>query len=193
MGDVDLSPACPTGVGRGMWDLGFLKDDDSRPTNPKVRILLDNPNFGATPQATSDLERGVVDQRLIATLEVLTNGHRICIETFKEGHYFLPGVPDGPRIPEGYGKAGGLPNTHYYGKAVDIRWIDGKSVEVNATDPDVLEVGRMIAGIPPKRRAVQMIGPPDWSKAIDYGRDEGCVLVSNQQKLHKVDIHFGYK
>ena len=112
LGAVDLSPACPPGVGRGTWTLGSPKGDDSRPGSAEVRELLKSPNFGTTPQAASDLERGVVDKRLVAALGVLTKQHRVCIDTFKKGHYFLPGVRGGPRIPEGYGKAGGLPNTH---------------------------------------------------------------------------------
>jgi len=157
-----------------------------------VRELLKSPNFGATPQAASDLERRVVDKRLVATLGVLTKQHRVCVDTFKKGHYFLPGVPDGPRIPEGYGRAGGLPNTHYYGRAADIRWVDGKPVEGNATDPNVLEVGRTLAGIPSKRRPDQIIGPPWWSEALGYGREEGWVLAPDQLKLHKDHIHVGY-
>jgi hypothetical protein len=192
LGAVDLSPSCPPGVGRGTWTLGSPKGDDARPGSAEVRELLKSPNFGATPQAASDLERRVVDKRLVATLGVLTKQHRVCVDTFKKGHYFLPGVPDGPRIPEGYGKAGGLPNTHYYGRAADIRWVDGKPVEGNATDPDVLEVGRTLAGIPPKRRPDQIIGPPGWSEALGYGREEGWVLAPDQLKLHKDHIHVGY-
>jgi hypothetical protein len=85
-----------------------------------------------------------------------------------------------------------LPNTHYYGRAADIRWVDGKPVEGNATAPYVLEVGKLLAGIPPKGRPDQIIGPPKWSKALGYGREEGWVLAPNQLKLHKDHIHVGY-
>ena len=190
--DVDLSPACPPGVGRGVWDPGFLEGKDTGPGSTGVRKLLEDPNFGATPQAASDLEAGIVDQRLVATLRALTEERRICVEAFKEGHYFLPGVPDGPRIPEGYGKAGGLPNTHYYGRAADVWWVGGKPVEGNATDPNVLEVGRILAGIPPERRPDQIIGPPRWAKALGYGRERGWILAPDQLELHKDHIHIGY-
>jgi hypothetical protein len=157
-----------------------------------VRKLLESPNFGATPQAAGDLERGGVDKRLVATLGVLTKEHRICVQTFKEGHYFLPGVPDGPRIPEGYGKAGGLPNTHYFGRATDVWWVDGKPVEGNAMNPGVLKVGKLLASIPPKRRPDQIIGPPKWGRALGYGRQRGWVLAPDQLDLHKDHIHIGY-
>jgi hypothetical protein len=189
---VDLTPACPPGVGGGLRDLIPSAGEDSRPESPEVRMLLENPNFGATPQAVRDLERGVVDQRLVAALRVLTKGHRICVQTFKEGHYFLPGVPDGPRIPEGYGKAGGLPNTHYFGRAADVWWVGGKPVEGNATGPGILEVGKILAGIPPEKRPDQIIGPPRWAEALGYGRKEGWVLAPDQLELHRDHIHIGY-
>jgi len=44
----------------------------------------------------------------VATLQTVTKEHRICVDAFKEGHYFLPSIADGPLIPEGYGKAGAL-------------------------------------------------------------------------------------
>jgi hypothetical protein len=191
--DVDLTPACPTGVGRGLWDPGSsLKGGDPEQGSTEVRDLLENPNFGATPQAVSDLGRGVVDQRLVAALLILTREHRICVQTFKKGHQFLPGVPDGPRIPEGYGKAGGLPNTHYYGRAADVWWIDGKAVAGNATDRDILEVGKILANIPPERRPDQIIGPPGWTGALGYGRQRGWILAPDQLKLHRDHIHIGY-
>ena len=186
-----LAPACPLGLGRGVWDLGFLEKDDTSAGNT-VQKLLDNPNFGASPEAAGDLEAGIVDERLVATLQTVTREHRICVEAFKEGHYFFPGVPDGPRIPEGYGEAGGLPNTHYFGRAADIRWVDGKPVEGNATDPEVLDVGRILAGIPPQRRPDQIIGPPGWTGTLGYGREAGWVLDADQLELHEDHIHLGY-
>src|SRR5215210_9275911 len=188
--EVDFSPACPTGVGRGLWDPGSLRGAGA--DSPEVRDLLEGANFGATPQAARDLERGIVDRRLLATLRILTREHRICVQAFKEGHRFLPGVEDGPRIPEGYGKAGGLPNTHYFGRAADVWWVDGKPVEGNATAPGILEVGKILASIPPERRPDQIIGPAAWANALGYGRERGWVLSPDQLELHRDHIHIGY-
>jgi hypothetical protein len=190
--DVDLTPACPPGVGGGLQALGSLQGEDAGPGRSEARKLLGSPNFGATPQASRDLRLGVVDGRLVGTFRVLTREHRICVRAFKEGHSFLPGVPDGPRIPEGYGKAGGLPNTHYFGRAADVWWVDGKPVEGNATDPDVLEIGKILARIPAGRRPDQIIGPPSWARALGYGRQKGLVLAPDQLKLHRDHIHIGY-
>ncbi len=186
-----LDPACPPGLGRGVWNLGFFKEDDA-PARNAAQKLLDNPNFGASPAAAGDLEAGIVDERLVAALRDVTREHRICVDAFKEGHYFFPGVPEGPRIPEGYGEAGGLPNTHYFGRAADIRWVDGKPVEGNATDPEVLDVGRILAGIPPQRRPDQIIGPPGWTRTLGYGREAGWVLDADQLELHEDHLHIGY-
>jgi hypothetical protein len=190
--EVDLTPACPPGAGSGLRDLSPLKSENTGRGGTEVRKLLESPNFGATPQAVRDLERGVVDQRLVAALRVVTKRHRICVQTFKEGHDFLPGVPDGPRIPEGYGKAGGLPNTHYFGRAADVWWVDGKPVEDNPTAPGILEVGKILASIPPERRPDQIIGPPRWTKTLGYRRPKGWVLASDQLELHRDHIHIGY-
>ncbi len=185
------APACPPGFGHGLWDLGVLKDE-SEGLKEGAQALLDHPNFGASPGAAGDLEAGIVDERLVAALQTVAEEHRICVDAFKEGHYFQPGVPDGPRIPEGYGEAGGLPNTHYYGRAADIRWVDGKPVEGNGADPDVLDVGRMLADIPPRQRPDQIIGPPGWTKALGYGREAGWILAPDQLELHEDHIHLGY-
>jgi hypothetical protein len=188
-GDAGRSPACPPGVGRGLWDLPWSEDE---PADEAAGRLLENPNFGATPQASQDLEAGIVDERLVAVLRTITEEHRVCVEAFKEGHSFLPGVPDGPRIPEGYGEAGGLPNTHYFGRAADVYWVDGKPVAGNATDPDILDVGRVLAEIPARRRPDQIIGPPTWTRALGYGRERGWVLARDQLQLHEDHLHLGY-
>ncbi len=189
---LDPTPACPPGVGGGLRDLIPLAGENSESKSAEVRRLLESPNFGATSQAERDLEKGVVDRRLVATLRVLTEEHRICVQTFKEGHSFLPGVPDGPRIPEGYGKAGGLPNTHYFGRAADVWWVDGKPVEGNATAPGILEVGKILASISPGKRPDQIIGPPGWTRGLGYGRQDGWVLAPDQLELHRDHIHIGY-
>lgn len=154
--------------------------------------LLETRNFEASQGAIGDLRDGAVDERLVTTLQTVAEEHRICVDSFKEGHYFLPGVEDGPLIPKGYGKAGGLPNTHYYGRAADIRRVNGKPVRGNGADPEVLDVGRTISGIPPQQRPDQIIGPRDWTEALDRPRGEGWILEDDQLALHEDHLHLGY-
>jgi hypothetical protein len=167
-------------------------EDAAQGASGEAKELLGTRNFEASPKAVGDLREGIVDERLVATLQTVTKEHRICVDAFKEGHYFLPSIADGPRIPEGYGKAGGLPNTHYYGRAADIRRVDGRPVQGNGDDPDILDVGRTIAGIPSQQRPDQIIGPKSWVEALDHSRGEGWILDDDQLALHDDHLHLGY-
>jgi hypothetical protein len=99
-----------------LWDGGRLalgpctpgREGAAEGVTGETKELLETPNFEASPKAIGDLKAGIVDERLVATLRAVTEEHRVCIDAFKEGHHFLPGVPDGPFIPAGYGKAGAL-------------------------------------------------------------------------------------
>ncbi|MGI8858612.1 MAG: hypothetical protein ACR2HO_00405 [Rubrobacteraceae bacterium] len=142
---------CPAGFD-GL-EIGFGGFFDEEPPTPQVAELLEDPSFGASAEATEDLRDGIVDPRLVDTLLVLTEEHQICVDAFKQGHYFIEGVEDGPFIPDKYGSAGGLVNTHYFGRAADIWDVDGKAVEGNGTDEDMLSVGWMLAGMPPEERS----------------------------------------
>ncbi len=187
----NLDPACPPGLGRGILDPGFLGPDDDR-GGPAVRKLLGDEDFGASGDAAEDLRSGVVDPRLVAALRAVAGEHRICVDVFKEGHFFIDGVEDGPRIPEGYGRAGGLPNTHYFGRAADIRYVDGEPVEGNGSSPEVIGVGRILAGIPASRRPDQIIGPEDWTRELGFGYERGWIVDKDQLDLHSKHIHLGY-
>ena len=54
-------------------------------TSGKAKELLQTRNFEASPKAISDLEAGLVDERLMMTLQAVTEEHRICVDAFKEG------------------------------------------------------------------------------------------------------------
>ena len=183
-----------------LWDRGKLtlgpcipgREGAAEGVNGEAKKLLEARNFEASPKAIGDVKAGVVDERLVAALQAVTEEHRICVDAFKEGHYFLPGVPDGPFIPDSYGNAGGLPNSHYYGRAVDVRRVNGKPVRGNGTDPDVLDIGERISGIPSQERPDQIIGPESWAKTLGRSSEEGWILDEDQLKLHEDHIHIGY-
>lgn len=182
---------CPAGFD-GL-NIAFGNFFDGEPPTPEVGALLEDPNFGASAEAAKDLRDGIVDPRLVDTLLVLTEKHQICVDAFKQGHYFIEGVEDGPYIPDEYGSVGGLVNTHYFGRAVDIWDVDGKVVEGNGTDEDVLSVGWMLAGMSAEERPDQIIGPPGWAERLDRSRKEGWILAEDQLELHRDHIHIGYK
>jgi hypothetical protein len=103
-----LYPACPPGFGRGIWDTGFFGEVEAQGSR-EARSLLEHSNFGASDEAAGDLRAGVVDPRMVAALRTITQEHRICVDAFKEGHYFIEGVEDGPRIPRATGRSAGCP------------------------------------------------------------------------------------
>ncbi|MDQ4003670.1 MAG: hypothetical protein M3259_07525 [Actinomycetota bacterium] len=82
--------------------------ESAEPANGEVERLLEDPNFEASRKAAGDLRAGIVDTRLVSTLQSVAEEHQICVRAFKEGHYFLPGVPESTVIPEDYGEAGVL-------------------------------------------------------------------------------------
>jgi hypothetical protein len=88
---------------------------------------------------------------------------------------------------------GGLPNTHYYGRAADIWRVDGRPVQGNGDARDILEAGRTIAYIPPQQRPNQIIGPKSWVEALDRSRGEGWILDDDQLALHDDHLHLQQK
>ncbi len=190
-GDGDFAPGgCPSGF--GWWGAGGGGLLEGEGPGGEVERFLENANFEASSAAARDLGAGIVDPRLVDTLRTITEEHRICVDAFKEGHHFLPGVTDGPLIPDGYGEVGGLPNTHYHGRAADVREVDGEPVRGNGADPNVLNVGRIIAGIPPRQRPDQIIGPRAWAEALNRSDREGWILDEDQMELHEDHLHIGY-
>jgi hypothetical protein len=179
-GRLALGPCTPGSEGAGEGVSGEAKE------------LLETRNFEASPKAIGDLKSGIVDERLVTTLQAITEEHRVCVDAFKEGHYFLPGVPDGPLIPNSYGNAAGLPNSHYYGRAVDVRRVNGAPVRGNGTDPDVLDIGEIISRVPPQERPDQIIGPESWAEALERSGEEGWILDEDQLERHEDHIHIGY-
>ncbi len=90
-------------------DIGSLFGGESAgPADGEVERLLEDPNFEASRKAEGDLRAGIVDARLVSTLQTVAEEHQICVHAFKEGHYFLPGVPESTVIPEDYSEAGVL-------------------------------------------------------------------------------------
>jgi cell wall-associated NlpC family hydrolase len=106
--------------------------------------VLDNPHITLPPNTRHDLESGVVDPRLVATLEKLAEHHDIAISVIKTGH------------PEFVAGSHSVSN-HYYGRALDIASVDGRAV--NAGNPAAREVATEIAALDPAIRPSE-VGTP---------------------------------
>jgi hypothetical protein len=76
--------------------------------------LLSNPRIILTANARADLEAGAVDGRLVALLDALSRRHVLAISVFKTGHSITT-------------QSGSISN-HFYGRAVDISFVDGEPV-----------------------------------------------------------------
>ena len=163
-----------------------------KPGSGRVEDLLDDPDCQFSIFALTDLKAGIVDEYLISALQAVCREHSIYVNVFKTGHTFGAGLEEGPTIPVGYGNAGGYPNTHYFGRAADIWKVDGKPVEGNGSDPDVVSVGRILAGLPSKNKPDVVIGPAAWNRALGYGPEQGWVLDQDQVSLHDDHLHIGY-
>ena len=162
------------------------------PGSGMARDLLEDPDCRFSDVARRDLEAGIVDEYLISALQAVCREHSIYVNVFKTGHTFGAGLAEGPTIPIGYGNAGGYPNTHYFGRGADIWEVDGKPVEGNGADPDVVSVGRILAGLPSRNKPDVVIGPAAWNQALGYGPAQGWVLDPNQVFLHDDHLHIGY-
>ena len=53
-------------------------------------------------------------------------------------------------------------------------------------------MGRTLAGITPQQRPDQIIGPRDWTEALDRSRGDGWILEDDQLTLHEDHVHLGY-
>lgn len=162
------------------------------PGSGEASDLLDDPDCRFSEVARRDLRAGIVDEYLISTLQAVCREHSIYVNVFKTGHTFGAGLEEGPTIPVGYGNAGGYPNTHYFGRAADIWEVDGKSIEGNGSDPDVVSVGRILAGLPSRNKPDVVIGPAAWNRELGYGPAQGWVLDQDQVSLHDDHLHIGY-
>jgi len=161
--------------------------DGATPTRPgtgSAEDLLSDPNFEASPEAEGDLRAGIVDEGLISALGAVTDRHRVRVSVFKTGHPYGE-MPDLPAA------LGGGYNSHYYGRAVDIPEVDGKPVAGNGTDPDVLDVGRILHSLPASARPDEVIGPTDWTAELGYTRDEGFVTDPGFTREHRDHLHVG--
>ncbi len=149
--------------------------------NDTVEQLIHNPNFKPSANAQTDIESGQVDARIVRTLLTLTEKHTINVSLIKTGH------PLGPRTPGGY------PNSHFYYRAVDITAVDGISIQEHGGDPAILDVGRILRGIPPQERPDHIFGPQEWHTALRYPASTGFRSDPFHNSIHVDHIHLSFE
>lgn len=145
--------------------------------------LLNHPNFDGSPGSISDLQGGQIDSKLIATLMRIVEKHSIYVTAMISDH------PYGKELPP---ELGGGPNSHAYGLTADIAQVDGKDVASAQTDPDVIDVGKIILSIPPADRPTEVIGPTAWTAELGVTREDGFITDSAFTEAHYDHLHVGY-
>lgn len=105
--------------------------------------LLRNPRITFTSNARADLEAGVVDPRLIALLDALARRHTLGVSVFRTGH-------------SKYTRSGNVSH-HYYGRAVDIFFVDGQPV--TSSNVSARQVVMELAALPGQLRPTELGHP----------------------------------
>ena len=82
--------------------------------NASPSDLLNNPRVTLTANARADLAAGVIDSRIVALLDALARRYTIGVGVFKTGHAVRT-------------RSGSVSN-HYFGRAVDISFVNGTPV-----------------------------------------------------------------
>ncbi len=88
---------------------------------------------------------------------------------------------------------GGLVNSHYYYRAVDIVAVDGNPIAGHATDSAIVDVGRIVRHLPPQERPDHIYGPVEWHAALGYSSREGFRCDPFHNKIHADHLHLSFE
>lgn len=149
--------------------------------NRQIQRLLVIPTFKPSLQAHADLASGNTDPRLVSVLLTLASAHEIAVSTIKTGH------PLGPKTP------GGLVNSHYYYRAVDIVAIDEKTIVGHETDPSVVDIGRILRRLSPQARPDHIFGPGAWHAVLGYPSTAGFRNDPFHNLTHTDHLHLSFE
>lgn len=128
--------------------------------------ILKNPRITLSANARADLEAGVVDSRLVALLDAISRRFTIGITVFKSGHFMRT-------------RSGSISN-HYYGRGVDIFYVNGEPV--SALNPGARSLVSALASLRDQARPGE-VGHP----FVDLRFTGGFTDTD-----HDDHIHIGY-
>lgn len=144
-------------VGPGVIDSGLDQAllSDSVLSHPRIHLL---------PGARLDVERGLVDPRVLKILLILAEEHELSrVGPFITGHsYYVRGTT--------------RPSNHAFGRAVDILWVDG--APVSNSHPGAFQVVEMLLSLPEPLRPDE-IGSP-WRFPVRGSFSD----ASHQRHIH---------
>jgi len=90
-----------------------------------------------------DLQAGLLDQRVVALLALMTKTHQITISALRSDHSELT--------------ASGNVSNHFYGRAMDIAAVDGVSCTDTSPTAPCAELGYALAQLPPPLHPTELI------------------------------------
>lgn len=130
--------------------------------------VLSHPSIQLRPAARADIERGLVDDRILWILLLAAERHTLSsVGPLVSDHsYYVAGTT--------------RPSNHAFGRAVDFSVVDGRAV--SAANPGALELARFLGSLPPPLRPDELGGP--WSLDLDG--------VSTFTRNHADHIHTGF-
>jgi hypothetical protein len=159
-----LAPhASPTPTGRATAGGGL-------PASASARPLAANPRLTLTVQARRDLERGLVDARLVRILTGVAKRHRLGISVFVTGHSKY--VASTTRV-----------SRHYLGRAVDVWQVDGHPV--TASNQAAAELVAWLAVLPVGQRPTE-VGSPFARFQARPG-----FFTDRAHRAHRDHVHIG--
>lgn len=130
--------------------------------------LIANPRLTLSDRAKSDLESGVMDQRVLAVIAKALETHSVEVTTLTTGH---------TRFVKGTNRV----SNHVSGRAADIASVDGQDVSSSSTATRQLMEELMV--YPEAFRPTEVGGP--W----DLDGPEGVGFTDSGHKTH---IHVGF-
>lgn len=132
-----------------------------------AEAVLDHPGIVLLPGAKKDVERGLIDPRVLRVLLIVAERHSMVVGSLITGHsYYVAGTTH--------------PSNHSFGRAVDILIVDGHAV--SATNLRARDIVQILGTLPTEFRPTE-IGSP-WPVSFPG--------VSTFVRNHHDHIHAGY-
>lgn len=129
--------------------------------------VLSSPSIHLSSAARVDVERGVIDSRVLKVLLIISQSHTLRVGPFMTGHSF-------------YVAGTTKPSNHSFGRAVDIAVVDGAAV--SASNRAAFDVVTIALSLAPDLRPDEVGSPWDLP-------DRG----SFSDASHRTHIHLGWR
>ena len=129
--------------------------------------VLRSPSIQLSSAARGDVERGVIDARVLKVLLIVSQSHTLRVGPLMTGHSF-------------YVAGTTRPSNHSFGRAVDIGVVDDAAV--SASNRAAFDVVTIVLGLPPDLRPDEVGSPWDLP-------DRG----SFSDASHRTHVHLGWR